>query len=452
VVFRLYTVNPLLKEVAGIFSRAGKQIFLVGGAVRDMVRGRKPADWDLATDAQPHEISALFPHTIPTGIKHGTVTVLFKGSSLEITTFRTEAQYEDGRHPRTVAWTSSITEDLSRRDFTMNALALDLASRQLCDPFSGEQDIRRRLIRCVGNPADRFSEDGLRALRAVRFAAQLNFSLDEQTQKAIPAALTVTARVSVERIRDEIDKIIACPRPSVALLLMEQTGLLALLLPELAACRGVEQKGFHRFDVLDHSLCAVDYAAGQDFPPPVRLAALLHDIGKVKTRSLDAGGVWTFYEHERYSAHDAGALLMRLRYPSATIAAVTHLIGEHMFHYTEDWTDAAVRRFIIRVGEENLAALYQLRRADSFALAGVERTNYPLIALMDRVNANLSARSCLGLKDLAISGETLKTIGIAPGPRMGRILKDLLEAVLDDPALNTAEKLLALARKKYCND
>jgi putative nucleotidyltransferase with HDIG domain len=446
----VYIIDPILKEIAGIFSHAGKQVFLVGGAVRDMVRGKTPSDFDLATDAHPQELFTFFPHVIPTGIKHGTVTVIFKGYSLEITTFRTESDYEDGRRPDSVVWASCIEEDLSRRDFTMNAMALNLYSRQVVDPFGGEQDIKRRIIRCVGNPSDRFSEDGLRALRAVRFAAQLNFSIDESTLKAIPESLSVTARVSAERIHDEIDKIIASTKPSVALLLMEQTGLLALVLPELARCRGVDQKGFHRFDVLDHSLCAADYAAGNEFPHPVRLAALLHDIGKPITRKLDESGVWTFYQHEKYSAQAACAILTRLRYPNTIIATVTHLIAEHMFHYTEDWSDAAVRRFIIRVGEENLPALYRLRRADSFALAGLEGQNRHLILLMDRVKEILSERSCLGLKDLAVSGKDLKALGVAPGPRMGIILKDLLEAVLDDPTLNTQEKLLEITQKKYC--
>ncbi|MDR1617948.1 MAG: polynucleotide adenylyltransferase, partial [Treponema sp.] len=257
-----FAIHPLLKEVAALFTAEGRELYLVGGAVRDLLRGEKPADWDLATDALPEEVIALFRRrrytVIPTGIKHGTVTVRYRGHSLEITTFRTESEYRDGRRPEKVEFAPAIGEDLSRRDFTMNAAALKLPGGGLVDPFGGAGDIAGRLIRCVGNPAERFAEDGLRPLRALRFAAQLGFDIEEATLQAIPGALPVTAKVSAERVRDELDKILLSPRPSAALRPMETTGLLALLLPELADCRGVEQKGFHRFDVLDHSLLACD--------------------------------------------------------------------------------------------------------------------------------------------------------------------------------------------------
>ncbi|MDR0387095.1 MAG: HD domain-containing protein [Treponema sp.] len=437
-------IHPILKEVAGIFNRAGKQVFLVGGAVRDIVRGKKAHDWDLATDARPEEVIALFKKVIPTGIKHGTVTILYKGNSLEVTTFRTESDYRDGRRPGRVEYAAAIEEDLSRRDFTMNAMALELPGGRLADPFGGAEDIKRGIIRCVGRAEERFDEDGLRPLRALRFAAQLGFTLDGAILEAIPGALGTTAKVSPERVRDELDKILTSPKPSAAFLPMEKTGLLALLLPDLAACRGVEQKGYHRFDVLDHSLLACDYAAAHGFPLHVILAALLHDIGKPRTRDLKEG-VWTFHNHERESARLARNILTSFRYPNAVTGATVHLIEEHMFFYEDAWTDAAVRRFIIRVGEENLHDLYALRRCDTYGTAGVAPSPTLLLPLMRRVEAALAQSRAFSLKDLAVSGKDLMAIGVTPGPGMGTILNELLETVVDDPALNRKEALLEIA-------
>jgi putative nucleotidyltransferase with HDIG domain len=439
-------IHPLLKEIAAAFNRAGRQVFLVGGAVRDLFLGKEAQDWDLATDARPEEVASLFRRVIPTGIKHGTVTIRHRGRSVEVTTFRTESAYSDGRRPDRVEYASTIEEDLSRRDLTMNAIALALPGGERVDPFRGYDDIRARRIRCVGNPEERFREDGLRPLRAVRFASQLGYTVDEETLAAIPASLATTARVSPERIREEIDKIAASPRPSTALKLMEQSGLLQLVLPELAACRGVEQKGFHRFDVLDHSLLACDYAARLEASRPVRLAALFHDIGKPATRRLDESGVWTFYRHERVSAALARDIGLRLRYPNALIKRMVHLIEEHMFHYDETWTDAAVRRLIIRVGEESLEDMYALRRADAYATAGMENPGL-LAPLRSRIDGILARDNALSLRDLAVSGRDLMGIGVKSGKHMGIILGELLETVLEDPALNTREKLLEIAGK-----
>jgi len=444
-------IPPTLKEVAAFFKARDKELCLVGGAVRDMLRGKKAHDWDLATDATPLEVTDIFRNAqprakvIPTGIRHGTVTVLYKRHSMEITTYRTETDYSDGRRPDQVHYAANIEEDLSRRDFTMNAVALRLPKGKKVDPFGGEADIKTRLIRCVGDPALRFAEDGLRPLRAVRFAAQLSFEIDGETLAAIGGALETTAKVAAERVKDELDKILATKRPSIAFLLMERTGLLKLLLPELAACRGVEQKGFHRFDVLEHSLLACDYAAEKSYPMELRLAALLHDVGKAFTQGFDEIGVRTFHQHESKSEKIAREILGRLRYPNAVIDSVCHLVKEHMFHYTDEWSDAAVRRFIVRIGREHLTGLYQLRRADSFATAGVEPPPNFLLPLIDRVEKALAESQAFSLKDLAVSGKDLMAIGIAPGKTMGKILDELLETVLDDPDLNTREALLKIA-------
>jgi len=451
-------IDPVLKEIASLFNSGGREIYLVGGAVRDMLRGENIHDWDLATNALPEEVAAIVKRAggkvVPTGIKHGTVTVFYKHNSAEVTTFRLEAGYSDGRRPDEVHFTSNIEEDLSRRDFTMNAIALRLPEGEIVDPFGGGADIRAGVIRCVGNAAERFNEDGLRPLRAVRFASQLGFEIEKNTLDAVGGALTVSAKVSWERVRDEIDKILASPVPSRAFLLMEKTGLLALFLEELAACRGVEQKGFHRFDVLDHCLYACDYAAANGYSRELRLAALFHDVGKPDVRQMDEGGVWTFYRHEEVSARLCRKILNRLRYSNAVIDSVCRLVREHMFHYTDEWTDAAVRRFIARVGEEHLEDLYRLRRADTgafgtFAFTGKEGDNSALLLLANRVDKVLADSRALSVKDLAVSGNDLIGIGIQSGKKMGIILKELLETVLDDPAQNTRQKLLEIAGKIY---
>jgi tRNA nucleotidyltransferase/poly(A) polymerase len=446
-------VHRILKEVSSIFSNKNKQLYLVGGAVRDSLRGFKAQDWDLATDALPEEVITMFRESvprgfvIPTGIKHGTVTVHYKGHAMEITTFRTESNYSDGRRPEKVEFGASIEEDLSRRDFTMNAMAYKIPDGPLIDLFGGKADIKARLIRSVGKAEERFAEDGLRPFRAIRFASQLDFRLEEEVLAAIPGVRPLCAQVAPERIRDELDKIIGSKRPSTGFLLMEKTGLLEQFLPELAFCRGIEQKGFHCFDVLDHSLLALDYAANKETVPEVRLAALYHDIGKPLVRSLDDMGIWTFYQHERESSRMARDIFLRFRYPRAVIEKVCHLIEEHMFHYEENWGDAAVRRFIIRVGEENLPNLYDLRLADAYGMAKIEPSADSLARLMERINAVLEEKKALSLKDLAVSGNDLATQGIKPGKSMGIILRELLETVLDDPELNTREKLLEIASR-----
>jgi tRNA nucleotidyltransferase/poly(A) polymerase len=267
---------------------------------------------------------------------------------------------------------------------------------------------------------------------------------------AISGNLETSAKVSAERVRDEFLKIIASDKPSRALLLMEQTGLLKLFLPELAACRGIDQKGFHRFDVLEHSLLACDYAAEKQFPQNVRIAALLHDIGKTPTRKIDdKSGIWTFYQHETESEKMAHIILLRLRCPNELIDSVCHLIKEHMFHYTDEWSDAAVRRFIVRAGEDSLTQLYQLRRADSYATAAIEPPPDYLLPLIYRVEKALNENNAFTLKDLAVSGKDLIAIGIKPGKNLGIILNELLETVLDDPAQNTHEDLLHIAEKLH---
>jgi tRNA nucleotidyltransferase (CCA-adding enzyme) len=433
-----------MREFAKVLAGAGKRCYLVGGAVRDYLIGREAGDFDVATDARPEEVARIYRRVIPTGVRHGTVTVLWKGRSIEVTTFRTEADYGDGRHPDSVSYAATIEEDLSRRDFTMNAIAFDLTGGALVDPFGGREDLAASLIRAVGDPLERFREDGLRPLRAIRFSAQLGFSIEALTLAAIRPSLDRLAMVSAERARDELQKILLSPEPSRALRLMESTGVLGLLLPELAACRGVEQKGMHVFDVLDHLYACVD-AIRPDLV--LRLAALLHDVGKPAAKAEVPGGEPTFHRHEAISADMAEAVLKRLRFPNAAVDGVVHLVRSHMFAYDESWSDAAVRRFIARVGVDSMDDLLDLRVADGTAIIGRPVDPRGLEPLRDRVRAALEAKEAFGLADLAVKGGDLASIGVPPGRAMGAMLKELLETVMDDPSLNDRERLLEIAGK-----
>ncbi len=455
-------IPSVLKKMNCIFEGAGFQAYLVGGAVRDMMMQKPAADWDVATDAAPRQVMALFRRVIPTGIAHGTVTVHFMGKEVEVTTFRTERGYSDGRRPDSVAYAATIGEDLSRRDFTMNAVAAALSDGAVVDPFGGRVDIQRKVIRTVGSPLERFSEDGLRPVRAIRFAAQLGFEIERETAAAIAdeAVLKVTAGISAERFRDELMKMLAAEKPSAALRLMERTGILRLFLPELADCRGCVQsdgRGFHDFDVLDHLFYACDGAPKEK--PSVRLAALLHDIGKPAARAVkqapDGGELYTFYNHERISAQMAERLLSRLRFPNSTTASVCHLVENHMFHYEHGWSDAAVRRFLARVGADCVGDLFDLRLADMYGMHGTPVRLHDsaacalLLELKDRIEGVLRQNAALDVKSLAVNGTDLMQAGIPAGRQLGGILRELLEAVLEDPAQNEREALLEMAKRIY---
>ncbi|MCR4626937.1 MAG: HD domain-containing protein, partial [Treponema sp.] len=319
------------------FKEAGFEAYLVGGAVRDMLLGKTETDWDLTTNATPEQVMKIFKKVIPTGIAHGTVTVLFMGKQIEVTTYRTDSEYSDGRHPDKVIFTSSLEDDLSRRDFTMNAIAASLETGEIKDPFNGISDIKNKIIRTVGNPFDRFTEDGLRPIRAIRFSSQLDFEIEKKTFEAIttPEVRKKTLGISIERFRDEFVKTLKSNAPSKGFHLMEQTGILEYFIPELSFCRGVIQgdgRGFHEFDVLDHLLYACDGACNDNLI--VRLAALFHDIGKPETKreqlSDSSGEKITFYNHESVSERITEKILTRLRFPNATVNEVCHLVKNHM--------------------------------------------------------------------------------------------------------------------------
>lgn len=444
-----FSVPPLLQEISGYFREAGFSVYLVGGAVRDFLLKKEASDWDIATDAQPADVMRLFRRTIPTGINHGTVTVIYKQRHIECTTFRTESEYTDGRRPNSVSYTASIEEDLSRRDFTMNAVAVSLPDGAIIDPFNGRADIRAGRIRTVGNPLDRFLEDGLRPMRAVRFAAQLGFTIDDETFVAIGKTLHITAKISIERFRDEFNKMLISFAPLTGLQLMERTGLLQLFLPELAQCRGVEQKGYHRFDVLDHCFLVCNACPAGAEKLHIRLAGLFHDIGKPAVRKLNEDGTYTFHRHEAVSEKMTRHIMKRLKYANAEIERTVHLVAQHMFHYEPLWTDAAVRRFIVRVGREHIDDLFTLRHADTFGLAGKPLEPAFLAEFTERIDNALKEEGAYSLKDLAINGKDLMQAGIPSGKMLGLILQELLETVLDDPSQNTRSTLLKIAAALY---
>jgi putative nucleotidyltransferase with HDIG domain len=412
--------------------------------------GRIHADWDIATDAQPEQVLTMFSRVIPTGIKHGTVTVFFQGTRFEVTTFRIESRYSDGRRPDSVTFAPTIFEDLSRRDFTMNAIAFDLTNGRVHDPHGGRADIAKGIIKAIGDPDERFHEDGLRPLRACRFAAQFSFRIEELTRKAISRALDVAHAVSQERVRDELVKILESPAPSVGFLIMKETGLLKIFLPELVEGEGVSQGELHCYDVLTHSLFACDAAPAED--TDIRLAALLHDVGKPKVRGEEEQGRITFYGHERVGSDTAAEILRRLRFPNATVKKVSHLILHHMFNYQDEWSDAAVRRLIARVGEENIDDLVKLRRADQIGMCRENAERFPegLARFAGRVLAVREGQRAFTVKSLAVNGEDImQRLSIAPGPAVGTVLSELLATVLEDPSLNEKEKLLVIAERLH---
>lgn len=454
-------IPVILQKMNNIFEKNGFKAYLVGGAVRDMFMNKEASDWDVATDATPEQVISAFKKVIPTGIAHGTVTVHFMGEEIEVTTFRIEQGYSDGRHPDKVSYASDIEEDLSRRDFTMNAIAVSLKDGSIVDPFNGKADIKNKVIRSVGNPLERFNEDGLRPIRAIRFASQLGFEIETNTLQAISneKVLQKTSTISIERFRDELVKLLKSPKPSVGLKLLESTNIMKLFLPELLEGRNCIQndvRGYHVFDVLDHNFYSCDGAPVHKVN--VRLAALLHDIGKPASkvvRVTDEGEIYNFFSHEKYSETIARKLLTELRFSNNEINNVCHLIENHMFHYEESWSDAAIRRFVVRVKPENIEDLIDLRLADMYGKYNmpiqIKESNACdlLIQLQDRIKKIQEENSAFTLKSLAVSGKDLMEIGIPSGRLIGKILNTLLETVLDDPKQNSKDVLLNIAKNLY---
>lgn len=424
-----------------VLEKAGYEGYIVGGCVRDRLLGKDPMDWDITTSARPEEIKKLFKKTVDTGIAHGTVTVVLEKEAFEVTTYRIEREYVDYRRPSEVIFTNNITEDLRRRDFTMNAIAYH-PTIGFIDPFGGRKDLQKEIIRCVGNPEERFQEDALRMLRAIRFLAQLDFEIETQTYQAIQKQAILIQHISVERIREELNKILLSPHPK-KFMELEESGLLSFVLPEFQACIGVEQNHpYHSYTVADHILETVEKVPATI---PYRWTMLLHDIGKPLTRTIDQRGIHHFYGHVEKSVELAHKILRRLKFDNKTTKQILRLIKAHDDHLEEN--EKQIRRAASRIGEDIFLDLLEVQRADIQGQSP-ERMKKRLEKI-DRIQKIFmkikEEKQCMSLKELAIGGKELKEMGLTQGKIIGKTLDQLLQYVIEYPEKNTKEELMTLA-------
>ncbi len=441
-----YAIPEEVESVAVTLREAGFEAYLVGGCVRDLLRGAAPKDWDIATNAIPEKIQALFPESIyenqfgTVGVKTGSEDPTLR--IVEVTTYRIEGKYTDARHPDEVKFAETIEEDLSRRDFTVNAIALAAGNGSgdvddLVDPFGGQDDLEAKMIRAVGDAATRFREDALRLMRAVRFATELGFEIEMNTRRAIEAESGLLEMISKERIRDELMKIMMTPRAATGIVLLEELNLLIHVIPELREGIGCGQNQHH---VFEHSVKALEYAAQKNYSLLIRMASLLHDVGKPRVKRGE-GHDSTFYNHEVVGSRMTLQILDRLHFPKDFSEKVAHLVRQHMFYYNVgEISPAGVRRFLRRVGPENIDDLFQVREADRIGSGVPKAVPYKLRHLrfmLDKVKADP-----ISPKMLKVTGEdVMRVLAIPPGALIGQILSILLEEVIEDPERNTADYL-----------
>lgn len=444
-------IPPVVREVSDTLRKAGYQAYLVGGCVRDMLLGREPKDWDITTNARPEEIQKLFADTFYEN-DFGTVGVVTSSDDpklkvVEVTPYRIEGKYSNARHPDEVKFSETLDDDLRRRDFTINAICYDPEKSEIIDMHQGREDLEARRIACVGNPEERFKEDALRMLRAVRLSAELDFTIEARTAAAIAEDAPLLEKISRERVRDEFIRILESERPMPAIYVAQKMGLLRHILPELETAIGVEQNQAHAFDVFEHLLRSLQHAADKHWPFEVRLAALLHDIGKPATRRWsDEKKDWTFHGHEVVGARMAEKILRDLRLPAETIRTVRSLIRWHMFFSDPDTvTLSAVRRTIRNVGVEHIKNLLNLRICDRVGTGRPKEQPFRLRKYMSMVDEAM--RDPVSVSMLKLDGSHLVALGEKPGPRIGWILHALLEEVLDDPKKNSAEYLGVRSRE-----
>ena len=433
---------PQVHKLLNRLEEAGFPAFLVGGCVRDLLRGRQPVDWDVATAARPEQVMALFaPDALPTGLPHGTVTVRLDGRGFEVTTFRRDGDYRDSRHPDHVEFTPSLEEDLSRRDFTVNAMAMDRRGAVI-DPFGGRGDLACELLRCVGEPDKRLGEDALRIMRGLRFAATLNLAIDGPTGEALHRRRAELGEIAVERVTAELTKLIC--GPSAAEILLEYADVVGVVIPEILPAVGFDQRNPHHcYDVWEHSVRSLA-AAPPD--PIIRYALLLHDLGKPETFSLDADGTGHFYGHDRSSAEIARCVCHRLRLDRRTSESVELLVRWHDVEIP--LTEKGIRRQLRRLGEENLRRLLAVKRGDNLAQHPAYRARQEHIAQLEQLlDVVLQEEQCFSLKQLAVKGNDLMSLGLS-GPAVGKALDALLDQVVEGKVPNDREMLLLYAKEK----
>lgn len=433
------------KKVVNTIQAAGFEAYVVGGCVRDSVLGRQPQDWDITTSAKPEQVKALFPRTIDTGLQHGTVTVMQDREGFEVTTYRIDGEYEDSRHPKEVVFTPNLEEDLKRRDFTINAMAYN-EEKGLVDIFGGMEDIRLGRIRCVGRAEERFGEDALRMLRAIRFSAQLGYEIDEETKQGIRRLAPTLKNISAERIQTELVKMLVSPHPDY-LRTAYDMGVTKVFFPEFDRAMETEQHHpHHMYSVGEHILHSLAYVPADKV---LRLTMLLHDIGKPDTLTIDEQGITHFYNHESLSAEMAKGILRRLKFDNDTINMVYKLVMYHDYGNSVEPTLQIVRRAMNKIGEDAFPALFQVKYADMMAQSDYLRDEkLKRLENWKRLYTEICEKEqCVSLKTLAVTGSDLIAAGMKPGKELGEVLQKLLQLVLDDPSCNTKDKLLAEAQR-----
>ena len=434
-----------VREIINKLEDAGFEAFAVGGCVRDAVLGRVPADWDITTSAMPEEVKALFHRTIDTGVQHGTVTVMKDHVGYEVTTYRIDGEYEDARHPKEVSFTSNLVEDLKRRDFTINAMAYNDRAG-LVDAFDGMGDLENKIIRCVGNSLDRFGEDALRMLRAVRFSAQLGFAIDEGTKSAITKLAPNLEKISAERIQVELVKLLTSDHPDY-LRVAYETGITAVVLPEFDACMSCEQNNpFHIYTVGEHTLQSLLHVENDKV---LRLTMLFHDFGKPLTHSKNEDGISKFYGHPAVSSDMAREIMRRLKFDNDTTDKVKKLTAEHDRLIKNE--PNRVRRAVSKIGKELFPYFLKVRRADIMAQNPEKQRERltELEKLEGLYQEILEKDEAVSVKELAVDGKDLITSGVKQGKQIGEILSELLEIVLEEPEKNTKEALLSHVKETY---
>lgn len=435
-----YTLPSEVKIILDKFQKKGFQIYIVGGAVRDLLMNRQVKDWDFTTDAKPEEILKIIPEGFYDN-KFGTVGLSVGDEIFEITTMRKEGDYKDHRHPVNVSWTNKIEEDLARRDFTVNTMALD-GKNKIVDPFNSQADIRNKIIKAVGEPNTRFQEDALRLIRAIRFATQLEFEIENKTLESIKKNSPLIKEVASERIRDELFKILESLNPYIGIIKLRETGILQIILPELEKCFGIKQEGPKHdriYDIGEHSLLTLKHTRSTD--SLVRFASLLHDVGKINTVNTQADGNVTFYNHDLEGGKIVLGISKRFNLSKKQTDKLYRLVRWHLFTVDENQTDSAIRRFIKNVGVENIEDMMAVRIGDRLGGGTQKAVSWRMEKFKERIH--LVLQKPFSIADLKINGlDVMESLNIKPGPKVGEILQKLFEEVLEDSSKNTKEYLL----------